>query len=91
MSAQSPFASGIARGGCRDDTGVMECNNIAPQLVNVHDLAERLNLPARWLRAEALAGRLPVLRVGRRLRFNVDAVEQALLERAAEERHGAPA
>ena len=55
---------------------------MAKRLLNVHGLAERLNLPAAWLQAEAREGRLPVLRIGRRLRFNVEAVEQALLEQA---------
>ena len=48
-------------------------------------LARRLRpygLSMAWLRAEAEAGRIPSLRAGRRLMFNVAAVEQALLERA---------
>ena len=46
-------------------------------------LAARLRLPREWLRDEALAGRLPCLRVGCKLLFNPAAVEQALAERAA--------
>lgn len=38
-----------------------------------------------WLRREAKAGRIPCLRVGRRLLFNTDAVERLLAERAAKE------
>lgn len=53
------------------------------RLLTLHDLAEILHLPAVWLKDEALAGRIPALRVGRRLRFNAGAVEQALAERAA--------
>lgn len=56
----------------------------AERLVNVHGLAEHLRLPAIWLRKEALAGRIPALRVGHRYRFNPLAVEHALLERAAD-------
>lgn len=52
-------------------------------LVNTLGLARRLRLPAAWLRAEAVAGRIPSLRAGRRLLFNVEAVERTLLERAA--------
>jgi len=34
-----------------------------------------------WLKREADAGRLPFLRVGRRMMFDLDAVLKALLER----------
>jgi hypothetical protein len=54
-------------------------------LLNAHGLAARLRLPAEWLKGEALAGRIPCLRVGRRLLFNADAVEQVLAERAGKE------
>jgi hypothetical protein len=46
-------------------------------------LAYRLRLPRAWLRAEALAGRIPCLKIGRKLLFNSGAVGQALAERAA--------
>jgi hypothetical protein len=52
-------------------------------------LAARVRLPAAWLRQEALAGRIPCLRVGRRLLFNVEAVKAALYERAATAREEA--
>lgn len=52
-------------------------------LVSLRPLAERLKVSAAWLREEALAGRVPVLRAGRRLLFNARAVERALLDRAA--------
>ena len=44
--------------------------------------AVRLGVPAAWLRAEADAGRVPHLRVGRRLMVNPQAVERVLLDRA---------
>ena len=47
-------------------------------------LAALLRLPRAWLRAEALAGRIPCLRVGRRLLFDPDAVRAALARRAAQ-------
>jgi hypothetical protein len=53
---------------------------------SLHQLATSLRLPATWLKREALAGRLPCLRVGRSMRFNVASVEQALAQRAATER-----
>jgi hypothetical protein len=52
------------------------------RLVNLGQLALALRLPREWLKAEASAGRIPCLRVGRHMRFNVVAVEQALYERA---------
>lgn len=56
-------------------------------LVNLRELARRLRkygLTQTWLRAEVNAGRIPHMRAGRRLLFNVTAVEQTLLRRAAE-------
>jgi excisionase family DNA binding protein len=52
-------------------------------LLTLNRLAAELRLPRDWLRREAKAGRLPCLRVGRRLVFNLAAVEQALADRAA--------
>ena len=46
--------------------------------------ARRLGVPARWLRAEAEAGRVPYLKAGSRLLFNVSAVSDVLARRAAE-------
>jgi hypothetical protein len=55
-------------------------------LFTLHRLAAHLRLPREWLRDEALAGHLPCLRVGRKLLFNLPAVERLLAERAASER-----
>jgi hypothetical protein len=55
-------------------------------LFSLPRLAVRLRLPRGWLRQEALAGRLPCLKVGRRLLFNFSACERALAERAATSR-----
>jgi hypothetical protein len=43
----------------------------------------RTYLPRNWLKQEAQAGRLPCLRVGRRLLFVAAAVEETLAKRAA--------
>ncbi len=48
--------------------------------------ADRLGVPAAWLRAQAKAGQVPVLRTGRRLLFNVPLVERVLLQRAEQSR-----
>ncbi len=50
------------------------------------DLIEQIPDPdivRDWLRQEALDGRLPCLRIGRKLVFNLTAMEQALAEGAA--------
>jgi len=53
------------------------------ELVDIRELARRLNLPRAFLDREARAGRIPSLRAGARWRFNPSAVERALAERAA--------
>lgn len=58
------------------------------KLFSLYALALELRLPRQWLFLEAKAGRLPCLRVGRRLLFNLDAVRQALAKRAASEGKG---
>ncbi len=55
-----------------------------PQLINIRTLARELQCSQEWLRAEALAGRLPALRAGgRNVVFARAAVESALARRAA--------
>jgi excisionase family DNA binding protein len=51
-------------------------------LLSLTRLARRLGVPSSWLRQEADAGRIPCLRAGKRLLFNAQAVEEALLEKA---------
>jgi len=60
-------------------------------LLPLASTARRLGLPVSWLRAEVLAGRLPCLRVGRRIFFNPAAVRAALAERASVQQGGADA
>ena len=55
-----------------------------PEALTLYPLAELLRLPPSWLRALALAGRIPHLRVGSRLLFSVATV-QAALARIADE------
>ncbi len=40
------------------------------RLLTVAELAARLNVPPRWVYAASAQGRLPVVRVGRLLRFD---------------------
>jgi hypothetical protein len=46
-------------------------------------MARRLRVPVGWLRAEALAGRVPHLPAGRQILMDPEAVEVSILERAA--------
>ena len=55
-------------------------------LITLHRLAVQLRLSRDWLRGEALAGRLPCLRVGRKLLFNLSTVKWILAERVATSR-----
>ena len=59
-------------------------NQHKPTPIRLYQLALATGLPWRWLRDEALAGRIPCLRAGRCMLFNYYAVEEALAERAAE-------
>jgi len=46
-------------------------------------LSRALAVPARWLKAEADAGRLPHLKAGSQYLFDEEAVRQELLRRAS--------
>ncbi len=59
-------------------------------LSTVRELANELGLPVAWLKDEAQAGRIPCLRIGKRLVFNAEAVERTLVERAGESIHEGP-
>lgn len=53
------------------------------QLLTLAGLVRRTRIPATWLRTECAAGRLPHLRAGSQLLFDLVAVERVLAERAA--------
>jgi excisionase family DNA binding protein len=57
--------------------------NEASDLMSLSTAARRLGVPARWLRAEALAGKIPHLRAGSRVLVNLDSLRALLLSRAA--------
>ena len=52
--------------------------------IPLEPLASKLGLPRNWLRAEADAGRIPCLKIGRRRLFNLETVRLILGGRAAE-------
>ena len=65
--------------------------------IPLEPLASKLGLPQYWLKAEADAGRIPCLKIGRRRLFNADAVRLALLDRitvpipkASQQKRGVP-
>ena len=51
---------------------------------SVETVAAKLGVPTHWLKAEALAGHVPALNVGRRLLLDAQQVRDALSERARE-------
>ena len=53
-----------------------------PRLLPLGPMARRLRVPARWLRAEADAGRVPCLKAENAILFDADEVERVLLQRA---------
>ena len=48
----------------------------------LHQTCRALGLPADWLREEALAGRIPCLRAGDRLLFDLESLRQLVNELA---------
>jgi hypothetical protein len=58
------------------------------QLITLRSMAARLRVPAKWLREEAEAGRIPCLRAGTAILVNPQAVEARLVGRAAESQGG---
>jgi hypothetical protein len=55
------------------------------KLTPLSAMARRLRVPVKWLREEAIAGRIPHLNAGGRLMFEPGTVEQVLTARAANE------
>jgi excisionase family DNA binding protein len=56
-------------------------------LVTMPTLCQRLDLPVKWVRRETAAGRLPAVRIGRRICFNVEAIKDFLRDRASRKNH----
>ena len=59
-------------------------NTTTPEakFVPLRKAAASLGVPASWLEAEAKAGSIPHLKAGRRLLFNIAAVEDELLAKS---------
>lgn len=53
------------------------------ELLSLPRAARRLGVSARWLKSEAVAGRVPCLRADSCFLFDADALTAALRERAA--------
>lgn len=55
------------------------------ELYNISGTANAVGVPVKWLRAKALAGKIPCLKISKsQFLFNVDAVKKALLDLAGE-------
>jgi len=57
--------------------------NTRSTFVSALELSNELGLPLAWLKAEAKAGRIPSLQVGRRRLFDADSVRRLLIERTS--------
>jgi hypothetical protein len=64
--------------------------NASDLLLNLPRLARRLGVPAKFLRTEADAGRIPCIRAGSRFLFDPNAVERALARQASGNESSAP-
>jgi len=51
---------------------------VTERLLSADELAERLGVPAKWPLAQARAGNLPCVRLGRYVRFDVADVDRWL-------------
>ncbi len=60
-------------------------------LVLINRAARSLHVPLWWLRAEALAGRIPHLHAGGRFLVHVPTIERLLIERATDTGAGSAA
>jgi len=56
--------------------------NDEPKLIPLFAMAQRLYVPAKWLRQEAEAGKIPHLKAGNKIVFNPYVVEKLLIKRA---------
>lgn len=60
-------------------------------MLNLYQCAEQLQVPVKWLKEAGLSGKIPCLRIGKRdMRFDLEAVNNALARLAAEERKQKP-
>jgi len=53
------------------------------ELLSLSRMARRLGVTQQWLRDQADAGKVPCLKAGTRYLFNTEAVQEALVEKAA--------
>jgi hypothetical protein len=59
-------------------------SNSSPKLVDAATLAEALQLPKSWLMSMARQHLIPSVRAGKYVRFNIEAVAEALRQAAKE-------
>jgi excisionase family DNA binding protein len=73
--------------GLNSDKAATKRSHPAPDdpefLVTMPSLCQKLDLPVKWVRRETTAGRLPAIRIGRRICFNVEAIKEFLRDRAS--------
>jgi excisionase family DNA binding protein len=57
-----------------------------PRLIDINELSQRLSVPKGSIYNMVYQHRIPFLKIGRSLRFDVDAIEQYLKRHAEPER-----
>ena len=81
-----PIRDEAYEAGRKSGVASAKADAVAGCLLTLAQAAQRVSVPPSWLRREALAGRIPSLRIGRVLLFSASALERNLLERAERER-----
>mgnify|MGYP006310699969 CR=1 FL=1 len=61
------------------------------KLKNINQIANELDLPLSWIKEQVEAGKIPCLRIGRKYKFELEAVKASLAETAAERKEVKPA
>ncbi|OXU13930.1 MerR family transcriptional regulator [Sedimentisphaera salicampi] len=56
------------------------------KLKNINQIANELDLPLSWIKEQVEAGKIPCLRIGRKYKFELEAVKASLAQAAAEVR-----
>jgi excisionase family DNA binding protein len=68
------------------NTGTRKPISIRPRLIDAHAAAIYIDMPVTWVYAAAREGRIPHIRLGRAVRFELDSID-AWLEQQTRHAH----
>ncbi|OXU15155.1 helix-turn-helix domain-containing protein [Sedimentisphaera salicampi] len=60
------------------------------KLKNINQIANELDLPLSWIKEQVEAGKIPCLRIGRKYKFELEAVKASLAETVAKRKEVKP-